>query len=75
MELLWPVSIESFEVLYKYLSGWTEPEKEKIILQIKLEQWSLIKIFPSRRFTHPDKYLCARHALPDCSYCQVVLCF
>ena len=44
MEYLWPVSIESFKVSYKYLSVWSEPERGEIILQIKLAQWSLIKI-------------------------------
>ena len=46
-EKLWPVLIEGFEVSYKYLSGWPEPERRELILQIKLAQRSLIKItFP-----------------------------
>lgn len=51
MEQLWPVSIESFEISCKYLSGWPEPERGKITLQVKLAQWSLIKfIFPLEGF-------------------------
>ena len=33
-----PVLIEGFELSYKYLLGWPEPERGEIILQIKLAQ-------------------------------------
>ena len=32
-------------------------------------------LLETKKLPHPDKYLCARHVLPDCSYRQTLLCF